>query len=315
MKTAIALLLAVAAWGQPSKNLNSQDEHKPNLPAQKIGPNDLISVEVYNAPELSRTIRVGGDGYIRMPMMKQRLKVDGLMPPEVEAAIAVGLKHEQIMVEPYVTVTMAEYHSRPISVMGAVKTPLTFQADSTITLLDALARADGLAPEAGPEILISRKPADDDPNAQPLVQRIPVKALMEAGDPNLNVHLTGGEEIRVPTAGKIFVVGNVKAAGAFTLQDSGETTLLKALALAGGLAPYPGKQAYIIRREANGAKNELPVELAKIIGRKAPDVPLQADDILYVPDATGRRATLAALEKVLAYGTGATAALIYAGVR
>ena len=315
MKLAIALLVAAAAWGQANKTAPPTEEPSANLPAQKIGNNDLISVAVYNAPELSKSIRVGGDGYIRLPMMKQRIKVDGLMPPEVEAAITAALKHEQILVDPYVSVTMLEYHSRPISVMGAVKTPLTFQADSTVTLLDALARADGLAPEAGSEILITRK--QDGENGQPtfLTQRIPIKSLIGGDDPELNVKLNGGEEIRVPTAGKIFVVGNVKAPGAFPLQDSGETTLLKALAMAGGLSPYSGRQAFVIRREANGTKNEIPVELSKIMARKAPDAQLQADDILYVPDATGRRATLAALEKVLSYGSGASAALIYAGVK
>src|SRR5690349_6825576 len=125
MKFAIALLIAAAAWAQTGKNNppSPQEEHSPNLPAQKIGTNDLISVAVYGAPELSKSIRVDSEGYIRMPMMKQRIKVDGLLPVEVEIAIAAALRHEQILVEPYVTVNMAEYHSRPISVMGAVKTP------------------------------------------------------------------------------------------------------------------------------------------------------------------------------------------------
>jgi len=314
MKLAIALLIAAAAWGQTNKNA-PLDDTKANLPAQKIGGNDLISVTVYNAPELSKSIRVGGDGFIRLPMMKQRIRVDGLMPPEVEAAIAAALKHEQILVDPYVSVTMLEYHSRPISVMGAVKTPLTFQADSTVTLLDALARADGLAQDAGAEILITRKQDDEDGNPTFLTQRIPIKALIGGTDPDLNVKLNGGEEVRIPTAGKIFVVGNVKGPGAFPLQDSEDTTLLKALAMAGGLAPYSGKQAFVIRRDSNGTKSEIPIELSKIMARKAPDAQLQADDILYVPDATGRRATLAALEKVLSYGSGASAALIYAGVK
>src|SRR5438132_395272 len=153
MKIGIALLIAVAAWGQASKNnVPAPEDNSANLPAQKIGANDLILVSVYNAPELSRSVRVGPDGYIRLPMMKQRLKVDGLMPVEVETAIAAALKHEQILVDPYVTVNMGEYHSRPISVMGAVKNPVTFQADGSVTLLEALARAYGLSPDAGSEI-------------------------------------------------------------------------------------------------------------------------------------------------------------------
>jgi hypothetical protein len=79
--------------------------------------------------------------------------------------------------------------------------------------------------------------------------------------------------------------------------------------------PYAAKQAYIYRREASGAKNEIPIELKQIMDRKSPDVPLIPDDILYIPDAKGTRATLAALEKFVIFGTGVTGALIYAGVR
>lgn len=316
MKLAAAILMVAAAWGQmPRSNAPVPENTSANLPAQKIGTNDLLLVSVYNAPELSRSVRVGPDGYIRMPMMKQRLKVDGLMPVEVEAVIAAALEHEQILVDPYVTVNIAEYHSRSISVMGAVKKPTTFQADGPVSLLDALARADGLGPEAGPEILVSRSQPDADGKTTSLVQRIAVKSLIDAADPEANVKLEGGEEIRIPEAGKIFVVGNVKSPGAFPVHDETESTLLQALARAGGLAPYAGKQAFIIRREANGTKNEIALELNKILSRKAPDAPLLAGDILYVPDAKGRRLALSTIEKALMYGGGASTALIYAGVR
>jgi len=97
------------------------------------------------------------------------------------------------------------------------------------------------------------------------------------------------------------------------MQGNAGISVLKALASAEGLMPLASKEAYIYRREgAAGSKNEIPVPLKKIMDRKAPDMPLMADDILYVPDATGRRATLATLEKVLLFGTSAGTALIYA---
>ena len=149
-----------------------------------------------------------------------------------------------------------------------------------------------------------------------LLQRIQVKDLIDAADPAVNVRLTGGEEIRVPDAARIFVVGNVKRPGAFVLRDNSESSVLKAVALAEGLLPYAAKQAYIYRREgATGQKNEVPIELRKILERKSPDVAVMPNDILYIPDAKGARAGWAVLEKVLLFGTGATSALIYAGVR
>jgi polysaccharide biosynthesis/export protein len=317
MKTIACLILSsILLSGQtPPRAPLMNDANWANLPVQKVGPNDLISVAVYDAPELTRTVRVSADGFIRLPMLKQRIQVEGMMPPELESLIANALQAEELIVDPFVSVTVAEYTSRPVSVMGAVRKPITFQAVGQVTLLDALARAEGLSQDAGTEILLSYPVAKGDPGPG-LVQRIRVKDLIDAANPAVNIKLTGGEEIRVPEAGKIFVVGNVKKPGAFGMQDNAESSVLRAVALAEGLLPYAAKQAFIYRREgAAGAKNEIPIELRKILERKAPDVPVLPNDILYIPDAKGTRATLAALEKIFLFGSGATSALIYAGVR
>jgi polysaccharide biosynthesis/export protein len=284
-----------------------------NLPALPIGPEDLIAVSVYGSPELSRTVRVSADGEIRMPMVRSPIKARGLMPSALEAAIAQALISEQILKDPAVTVTIVEYRSHPISVAGAVKKPVTFQAYGTVTLLDALARAEGLSQEAGSEILVSRLHKDETGKTRTLVQRISVRELIDAADPELNLKLEGGEEIRVPDAGKVFVVGNVKKPGAYHVDDANDTTVLKALALSEGLLPYANKTAFIYRREggAGSKKNEIEIPLDQIVRRKSPDVQLVANDVLYIPDRTGRRAAVSTLEKALLIGTGLGAALIY----
>lgn len=286
-----------------------------NLPVQKIGPNDLIGVAVYDSPEFSRTIRVAADGTIRFPMMKRVIQASGKLPAELESAVAEALKTEQLIVDPFVTVTIIEYHSRPISIAGAVRRPVTFQAVGPVTLLEALSRAEGLATDAGAEILVSR-PSLAVPGKEkvpPLIQRIPVKGLIDAADSELNVTLHGGEEIRVPEVGKVFVVGNVRKPGSFPLRDDSDSSILKVLALSEGLLPFAGKQAYIYRREAGSTtKNEIPIELKRILDRKAPDVPLQANDVVYVPDNSGRRAALTAIERLVLFGTtaGSTALVL-----
>jgi polysaccharide export outer membrane protein len=285
-----------------------EDVGRANLPQQKIGANDLIAVSVYDAPELTRTIRVETDGSIRLPMLKMSILADGLLPDLLEESIATALKSEQILVDPIVKVTIVEYYSRPISIAGAVRKPVTFQAMGKVTLLEALGRAEGLTPDAGLEILVTQP--------EGLVRRIPVKALIDDADPGMNVRLFGGEEIRVPEAGKIYVVGNVKKPGAFAVRDSADTSVLKLLALAEGLSAYASKQAFIYRREGReGSKQEIPIELEKIMKRKSPDVQLEANDILYIPDNTGRRATMTAIEKFILVGAGVSAAAIYAGAR
>jgi polysaccharide export outer membrane protein len=253
---------------------------------------------------------------IRLPMLKQQIKAEGLMPDQLETAAAEALTAEGLLVAPYVTITVAEYSSHPINVAGAVKAPLTFQASSPVTLLEALTRAGGLTSGAGSEILISKTQAGPGGEQTSLVQRVAVKALIDAADPDANLTLTGGEEVRVPEAGKIFVVGNVKHPGLFPLQDSTETSILKVLALAEGLTPYSGKEAFIYRREASGTRNEIRVPLSDIMRRKAPDAALLADDVLYVPDNRGRRLGMAALEKIITFGSTAGAtALIYGQFR
>jgi polysaccharide export outer membrane protein len=304
----LMLLLVPMAMGQARPEINAGQSG--NLPIQRVGPNDLVAISVYDEPGLTRTVRVEPDGYIRLPMLKRRIAATDLMPADLESAIAQALREEGLIVDPFVTVTVAEYASRPISVMGAVRHPLTFQASNPVTLLEALARAEGLAPDAGADILLTRSE-----HGQALVQRIPVRVLIDNADPTVNVRLTGGEEVRVPEAGKLFVMGNVKRPGAFPFQDNQQTTVLKAIAMAEGLTPYSGNEAFILRREASGSKSEIPIKLKLILQRKSPDMPLMANDVLYIPDAKGTRAALAVVEKLVLYGSGVTSALIYTGMK
>ena len=308
----VLIVTACASAQPPGPNRAiSVPEVGANLPAQPVGANDLIAVSVYDAPELSRTVRISGDGFIRLPMLRQRIKAEGSYPSDLETAIVNALRDEQILVDPFVTVTIAEYHSRPISVSGAVRTPLVFQAEGPTTLLEVLARAQGLREDAGREILVSRSQPGPDNTPVQVTLRVNVRGLIDDADPALNLKLTGGEEVRVPEVGKIYIVGNVKKPGAFPVQDGGDTTVLQMLALAEGLMPFAGKQAFIYRREVAGAKSEIPVALDKIMQRKAPDVPLLANDILYVTDRTSKRIALTTLEKVLGLGTALSGAAIY----
>jgi polysaccharide export outer membrane protein len=279
-----------------------------NLPAQKVGPDDLLSLSVVDCPELTRNFRVAADGTLSLPLLSERIEVAGKYPADIEAEIAGALVKNEILVRPIVSVSVAEYRSVPVSVLGAVRHPITFQAVGGVTLLDALTRADGLSADAGTEILVSRP---RDAAGAGLIQRIPVRGLIEEANPELNIRLYGGEEVRVPPAGRVYVIGNVKRSGAYPIQDSGDTTVLKVLALSEGLMPYSTNQAYIYRREAGKAgRDEIPIELSQIMSRKAPDVPLKADDILYIPDNKHKRMTVTALERIAGFGTATASGLL-----
>jgi polysaccharide export outer membrane protein len=285
----------------------------PNLPVAKLGSDDLIGVSVYDSPELTRTVRVDTEGYIRLPMVQERIRASGLLPVELETAIATALVKDQVMVSPIVTVSVVEYHSRPITVAGAVKAPTTFQATGNVTLLDAISRAGGLTENAGAEILISRPSPDGSDGAIPLVQRVSVHSLLDAADPASNLKLVGGENIRVPEAGQIFVVGDVKRPGAFLITNGSDSSVLKALSLSGGLDSFASHVAYIYRNDAmSGQKNEIPVNLKNILARKSPDVPLLANDMMYVPNESGLRTSAKALEIVAGIGIGVASLVIFA---
>ncbi len=306
-------LLVIAAVTLPGQAPipGAQAEMGANLPALPIGPDDLLAISVYAAPELTRTVRVSSEGLIRLPMLHEKIEAQGLMPAELETRIAAVLAEEEILVEPVVTVAIAEYHSRPISVAGAVKVPLTFQAAGRTTLLEALTRAQGLTEEAGSEILVTRSSKTGEPG---LLSRIPVKGLIDAADPQWNLTLEGGEEVRVPQAGRVFVVGNVKRPGAFRVDEVAGMTVLKALAMAEGLTPYATREAYIYRRSAGasgeGAATEVTVDLRKIMDRKSPDVAVGPNDIFYIPDNRSARTTVNVIERAVGFAAATASGVL-----
>ncbi|HEV2485819.1 MAG TPA: polysaccharide biosynthesis/export family protein [Terracidiphilus sp.] len=285
----------------------------PNLSVARLGKDDLIGISVYDAPELTRTVRVDDDGNIRLPMVQQHIKAAGLLPVELENSITTALVDEHVLVSPVVTVSVVEYHSRPITVVGAVKNPTTFQATGNVTLLEAITRAGGLTENAGAEIEVGHLASSANGKSVDLTERIPVHSLMNEADPAANMKLEGGETIRVPQAGQVFVVGNVKHPGPFLITNDSESSVLKALAIAGGLDSFSSNTAYIYRiDDSSGRKNEIPIPIKKILSRKSPDVPIYGNDMLYVPSANGQRVSAKALGMVTGIGLGIAFLLVYA---
>ena len=146
----------IALHGQSLRPVSpSPSSPDATLPAQKVGPNDLLWISVADCPELTRNFRVSADGTLALPLLKQRIRVANEYPLDIEAQLTEALVKDQILVSPVVSVSVAEYRSVPVSVMGAVKHPITIQAVGNLTLLDALTKAEGLSADAGPEILVS----------------------------------------------------------------------------------------------------------------------------------------------------------------
>jgi polysaccharide export outer membrane protein len=272
------------------------------LPGLPLGPNDLISLSVFGSTHLTNTFRIGPNGDLRLPLLQGALDAKGMLPDQLADTIAAELKKQKIMVKPIVLVNVLEYGERPVTVIGAVSHPLTFQVTGSVTLLDALARAGGLSPEAGPEILLTRAKND--------VARIAAAPLLRDPVSQYNLRLYGGEEIRVPYLGHVYVIGNVRWPGEFGLRYTEATTALKVLARAGGEAAFARDPAILYRLDpASQRIQETELPLKRIARHRTDDVVLLPEDIVYVPEARGRRLAHEVIARILGAGT-----LVGAGV-
>ena len=285
-----------------------------------IGVGDLIHVDVFDVPELSRDVRVSDTGDIGYPLIPGRISVAGLTQFQLEEKLRQLLVDHGLVAHPQVSVFVREQSSQPISVIGAVAHPIVYQVLRPTTLLELLAAAGGVSDSAGSEVLVTRqsregspmvKPAsvseNDAPNERTITIRL--RDLLESGNPAFNIQVYGGDVVTVPQAGIVYVMGSgIAQPGGYVLQSHGEQiTVLKAIALARGLTTFAkANDAVIMRNNAvTGAKDNIPVHIKQIENRRADDVAMKANDILYVPDSVGKRALARSGEAAIGIATGA----------
>jgi polysaccharide export outer membrane protein len=283
-----------------------------------IGSGDLLNIDVFDVPELTREVRVNESGSVSIPLISGPVQVAGLTSAQFQGKLTELLQANGLVTNPEVTVTVKEQHSEPITVAGAVKTPVVIQAVHQLTLLEALSQAGGVDETAGSRILITRaggvtgldKAPGNDPNAPPAdatTITIDLNDLLDSGDPKFNIPLLGGDIVSVPRAGVIYAVGAVQHAGGFVMQGEREDmTVIKLLALSGGLQPTAKpEQAVIIRRDTAGTeRQEVHIDLRKIMALKTEDIRLQRSDILFVPDSGSKHAWRRTGEIAIALASG-----------
>jgi polysaccharide export outer membrane protein len=266
---------------------NAFDAGLPAFSDYRLGPEDLVWISVLDSPEFSRPVRVSGAGTIRLPLVKRPIQAQGKTSTELEQEIARVLIDEGLLRDPEVAVSIREFHSKPVSVSGAVRGPVVFQAVRPVTLNEAIDRAGGLAENAGTEIVVSFPERDGQP---PRVMRVPVKALDDVPGGKTEIWIRGGEDIRVPQAGRVYLLGGVTKPGAVLISGDQPLTLLRALALAGGVTPAAGSKAFLLRNPGNGGqKQELALNLKKLMKRQNPDLPLQSEDVIFIPDSNSKK--------------------------
>jgi polysaccharide export outer membrane protein len=229
-----------------------------------VGPNDVLAVTVYNQPQLTGKFAVEADGTFAFPLLG-RVAAGGLNIRAVEDKVRQGLA-AGFLADPQVSVTVDQYRSQQIFVMGEVRTPGSLQFTGSMTLMEALARAGSTTERAGMEAVIVRASTStagaaaaanpDAPSADTI--RVNLQSL-QSGVASQNVVLRAGDTISIPRAETVFVTGQVKTPGEYVIRRL--TTVRQALALAGGITDRGSMRRLQIVRLVEGKEVALSVDL------------------------------------------------------
>jgi polysaccharide export outer membrane protein len=314
--TLLAQIPANGPAGGSQENITGPE----NRSTYVLGPDDQIEIRALHVEEISdKPFRIQPNGNIRLPMIGE-VTAGGLTVGELEATLSSRLK--EYYIDPQVTVTVTEFRSQPVSVVGAVTNPGVHQLEGHKTLLQMLSMAGGPRSDAGSSVRITRDlrwgrvplpNAHDDPGGQWSIAEVNLKELLESRTPGENILICPMDVISVPAGGTIYVIGEVKKPGGLVLGSRSTMSVLEALSLAEGLGSRAAPRNARILRAIGGDQNnrsEERIDVAKILRGSAPDVQLRAADILLVPDSAVKNATLRSVETAIQMGTGITTGLI-----
>ncbi len=261
----------------------------------KIGAGDEGDMTVYGVPEMTQHFRVSTDGEISIPLIG-KVAIAGLTAAEAEAAIEKRFTETGTLNNPHVNLYIKESLSQSFTVLGEVAHPGSYSLSHARRLYDAFMVAGGLTVRAGNTVAITHL-------GEKTSQVLPLSSDPVISSQN-NVELRPGDTIAVARAGIVYVVGEVVRPGGFVIDTEKEPTVSQVLAMAAGPSRLANmSHARVIRRTDNGLKNE-EVDLKKVLAAKTQDIPLRADDILFVPASKGKMAVERGSSSVLNMITG-----------
>jgi len=254
----IAVLQAVVLGAQPKNQYI-------------VGPNDVLSITVVDQPQVSGKYIVREDGTFTLPLLG-RLQAGGLSVQAVEDDVRDRLAKGYLK-NPQVGVSVDQYRSQQIFIMGEVRQPGSLQFTGSMTIIEALARAGATTERAGNEAVIVRQAEGAPPPDAAVIQRAQTSnssdvvhvdlQKLQAGNLGQNIQLRSGDTIFVPRAETIFVSGMVRSAGEYTIKQG--TTVRQALALAGGVSERGSTRRIQIIRKVNGADATIDADLQDLV--------------------------------------------------
>lgn len=304
-------LLCAATHASSASPDRAESAAKPVVSAPALyvlGPGDEIAVHQPNAEELDGIpARIDDGGNVNLPLIG-RVRVGGLTVEQAEGVLtgklAILLKHPQ----PVMSIT--EYRSQPVSVLGALNTPGVIQLQGHKSLVELISMAGGLRADAGPTVQITRRissgplpisGATEDPSGQFYTATLDLPEVLTGKAAASNLQIMPNDVISVPKAEVVYVTGDVKKPGGFPMTSNGGISALQGVSLAEGLGPQAQpKEARIFRLRGDGQlKDEVPVDMASILAGKKPDVELKSGDVLFIPDNKAKKAGARAAEVAL----------------
>lgn len=250
-----------------------------------LGPGDTIHIEVLNVAEFNKDSQINQDGTISLPFLDS-VRVEGLTAYELQKKLE-ALLGEGLLKNPSVSVTIKEYRSNPVYVLGEVNRPGTYQLTHFMRLVDMLTMAGGFTAGAGETCSITRTGA----NGQSTRLEIDLRQLLEQGEMALNIPIESGDMIMV--AKKIervfYILGDVGKPGAYPFPPRKGINLSEALSTAGGFNKTANlNKSYLVRMQPDGSRMMVEVDLKKILSGQQPDQPLKEYDLVYVPNSKSK---------------------------
>jgi len=236
-----------------------------------LGPGDVISINVYDFPDLTMEARLSATGTVSYPLIG-RIKLSGGTTTAAEDQISKKLKGGGFLTNPNVRVEVVEYGSKVVSVLGEVGLPGKYPLQRTSSVIDVIALAGGITELGGTEVILLRKSKGA---AKQPPQRFDLRQAYGSGDLTGNYEVVDGDVIVVPRAPVVYVYGAVNAPGAYRLEP--QMTVVQALSLGGGLSEFGTDSGIRVeRRNGSGGVQDLEVSLNDA---------LQPNDVIYVRES------------------------------
>lgn len=282
----------IPASATAAATLIDQDQYR-------IGPGDVVSIQVFNKAQLSREIPVDTRGKISMPLIDTEIQAACRTDKELAGEIARLYREAQLLKNPIVYVSVKDYQSQPVAVIGAVNAPGRFQLRRRVRLLELLVfHAGGPAAHAGRKVqILSTFRTDnckdvtsgDETPAKDSTEGVATYDLNELlrGDREMNHYVNPGDIINIPAAEEVIIVGNVLRPAAVRVVDP--IPLARAIAMVGGILPNSKKDKIRVTRQVpgNNATTEFLVDLKAADKSQGENFLLQGGDIVEVSTKKG----------------------------